>query len=680
MSFAENPLLETWATPFGLPPFDRIAPEHFRDAYDVAITEHRAEIEAVATSAEPPSFANTVAALERSGRRLSRVSGVFYNLTGAHTSDALRAVEREMSPILARHWSSIYLDARLYARLDRLEVERESLGLSAEEARVLWRHHKAFRRTGAGLPDAARARLAEIAERLAVLSTRFGQNVLADEQSFVLPLAGEEDLAGLPDWLRAAAADAARERGLDGHVVTLSRSLIEPFLTLSPRRDLRERAYLAWIGRGETGGQTDNRALAAEMVALRAEQAAILGYPSYAHFKLDDAMAKNPDNVHELLRGVWEPARALAERERADLDAMLGRDAGAARLAGHDWRFYAERVRRDRFAIDEAEVKAYLPLEGVIAAAFDTASRLFGLSFAERPGLPVYHPDVRAFEVTDRDGRHVGLFLGDYYARPSKRSGAWMSAVRGQRKLDEDVRPIIVNVMNFARGAGEAPTLLSFDDARTLFHEFGHALHGLLSDVTYPSLAGTAVARDFVEFPSQLFEHWLEEPQVLRRFARHHATGEPMPEGLLAKVLAARRFNQGFATVEYCASAAVDLELHLQPSADNLDVVAFEKATLAELAMPEAIAMRHRTPHFTHVFSGGYASAYYSYLWSEILDADGFDAFREAGDPFDPDLARRLRDNVYAAGDLRDPAEAYLAFRGRPPRPEALLRQRGLAA
>lgn len=676
---ADNPLLSDWATPFGMPPFETVGTEHFLPAFETALAADRAEIERIRDDPAEPSFENTIAALERSGRALDRVCAVFFNLAGADTNDALRAIEREISPVLSRHASATYLDGALFARLDRLAGRIDELGLDPEQRRLLERHHRAFRRAGAGLPEEARRRLAEIGERLAVLGTRFVQNVLADEQDFTLPLATGAELAGLPDFLVAAARQAAEERGLEGHVVTLSRSSIEPFLQYSTRRDLRERAFQGWTSRGARGGGTDNREVVAETVRLRAERARLLGFPSFAHYRLDDTMAKTPEAAQELLRAVWTPARDLAGREALALQRMADGEEAGIRLAPWDWRHYAERVRQERFSIDEAAVKPYLALDGVIAAAFDCASRLFGLRFEERPDLPRYHPDVRAWEVTGEAGAPVGIFLGDYFARPSKRSGAWMSSFRGQRRLDGDVRPIIVNVMNFAQGSGGVPALLSFDDARTLFHEFGHALHGLLSDVTYPSLAGTSVTRDFVEFPSQLFEHWLEQPQVLSRFARHYETGEPIPAALVERILASRKFNQGFATVEYVSSALVDLDFHLLPSADNIDVVEFERRALEEIDMPEQITMRHRTPHFQHVFGGdGYSSAYYSYMWSEVLDADGFGAFEEAGDVFDPETARRLRDYVYAAGDLRDPAEAYRAFRGRLPSPEALLARRGL--
>ena len=674
-----NPLLQTWDTPHGVPPFDRIAPAHFGPAIEAACAENLAEIAAIRDNPALADFENTIAALERAGATLDRVTGVFYNLTGAHTNEALQAVEREMSPVLARHFSAIYLDAALFRRVEAVQAREAELGLDAEQARVLDNYHRAFRRQGAGLPEAERARLAEISERLASLGTQFGQNVLADEQSFVLPLA-EDDLAGLPDFLRAAARQAAKERGLDGQVLTLARSQIEPFLQYSTRRDLRERAFAAWIRRGENGGETDNRAIVAETVKLRAERARLLGFPSYAHFRLDNTMAKTPEAAQGLLRAVWAPARELALAEQANLQEMAARDAADIRIGPHDWRHYAERVRKERFDFDAAALKPYLQLDRMIEAAFDCATRLFGLTFEERRDVPRYHPDVRAWEVRDGAGAMIGLFLGDYFARPSKRSGAWMSGFRRQRKLDGVVRPIIVNVMNFAEGSDGHPALLSFDDARTLFHEFGHALHGLLSDVTYPSIAGTSVPRDFVEFPSQLYEHWLDEVSVLERFARHYETGEPMPAALIARLHAARKFNQGFATVEYVSSALVDLDFHLLPSADNLDVDAFEAASLEAIEMPAAITMRHRTPHFTHVFSGeGYASSYYSYMWSEVLDADGFAAFTETGDAFDPQTAKRLKDYVYSAGDLRDPDEAYRLFRGRLASPQALLEQRGLA-
>lgn len=675
----DNPFREAhWSTPHGLPPFERIRPEHYGPAFAAALEAHASEIRVIASQDAPATFGNTVEAMERAGLALERVAGVFYNLTGSHTNPELQAIEREIGPKLARHGSAIYLNPELWARISAIAPE----GLEPEERRVLDRYRIRFRRSGADLAPEDKARMAEIAARLSELGTRFSQNLLADESSFILPLRGEEDLAGLPPFLRAAAESAAKERGLDGHVITLSRSLIEPFLVFSTRRDLRERAYAAWTRRGENGGETDNRAILAEIIRLRAERARLLGFASFAHFALDDTMAASPEAATGLLRDVWTPARARAAEERNRLQATIQAEGHNFALQAHDWRHYAEKVRRAEHDLDESEIKAYLPLERMIEAAFDTASRLFGLTFTELSDVPRYHPDVRVWRVGNPDGSEVGLFLGDYFARASKRSGAWMSAFRSQERLNGPITPIIVNVMNFAKAPDGESTLLSFDDARTLFHEFGHALHGLLSDVTYPLLSGTAVSRDFVELPSQLYEHWLEQPEVLRAHARHHRTGEPMPDALLQKLLAARTFNQGFATVEYTASAIVDMTLHLSAEGEaGLDVPAFESEALRRISMPAEISMRHRTPHFAHIFSGdGYAAGYYSYLWSEVLDADAFDAFREAGDIFDPETAKRLRTFVYGAGNLRDPREAYTAFRGRMPSIEPLLKKRGLAA
>jgi len=676
---SKNPFFEHWTTPDGAPPFAEIRPQHFAPAYARALAEHEAEIEAVAARAEPPDFDNTIVALELSGRPLARVESVFSLLVGADSNEALLALEREIAPQVASHWNEFRTNAALFRRIDALMRNADDLGLSAEQKRVLERYHTSFRRAGAALDDAAKRRLAEIVERLAELGTQFSQNVLADEQAFTLPLRDEAELAGLPDFMREAMKSEARERGLNGYAVTLSRSSVEPFLQFAQRRDLREKVYRAFVSRGDNGGSTDNKAIIAEMVRLRAERARLLGYADFAHYRLDDAMAKTPAAVRNLLDAVWARARARAQSDRDALQELVQQEGGNFTLAPWDWRYYEEKLRKLRCDIDEAVIKPYLSLDRLIDAVFYTAQRLFGLSFVERQDVPVWHHDVRVWTVHARDGSEIGLFFGDYFARPSKRSGAWMTSLRDQEKLAGDIRPLIVNVCNFAKApAGEA-TLLSFDDARTLFHEFGHALHGLLSAVTYPMISGTNVATDFVELPSQLYEHWLEQPEVLRRFARHYQTGEPMPEHLLQRLLAARNFDQGFGTVEYLASAIVDLDFHLLDAAGEIDPAAFEASALKRIGMPEEIAMRHRPPHFDHVFSGGgYAAAYYSYMWSEVLDADAFEAFEEAGDIFDAATAKRLRDTIYAAGGTRDPAEAYKAFRGRLPSPEALLRKRGL--
>ncbi|HUH85455.1 MAG TPA: M3 family metallopeptidase [Stellaceae bacterium] len=671
----ENPLLAPWTEPFGLPPFERIRPEHFPAAFDEGMAEHLAEVAAISRSATPPSFADTIEALERSGRLLDRVSRLFSNLEGSASNDAIEAVARDYAPKLAQHRMRIALDARLFARVDDLHSRRASLGLAEDQRRLLERYHLDFVRDGARLAPAEKARMSAISERLAALHTQFGQNVLHDEKTWQLVLV-EADLDGLPDFARGAAAEAARERGLEGrYVVTLSRSSVEPFLTFSARRDLRQRAYEAWLRRGENAGDHDNRPLIPEILALRDEQARLLGYESYAAYRLDDCMAKEPAAAERLLQQIWEPAKRKAGAERAALQALARAEGMNAPIEAWDWRYYAEKVRRAQYAVDESEVKSYLVLDNMVQAAFDTAGRLFGVSFVERRDLKLYHPDVRAYEVRDGEGRNVGLFLHDNFARTGKHSGAWMGSYRDQEALDGEVAPIVVNNNNFARAE---PTLLGFDEARTLFHEFGHGLHGLLSRVRYPGQSGTAVRRDFVEFPSQLFEHWMSAPEVLRRYAIHYRSGEPMPEDLLRRVLAARNFNQGFATVEYTAAALIDLEFHRRRGTEPLDLSRFEHEFLARIGMPAEIALRHRPTHFQHLFAGsGYAAGYYAYLWAETLDADGFEAFREAGDVFDPALARRLKD-IYAAGDTRDPMALYVAFRGRAPKIEALLKQRGL--
>ena len=675
-----NPLLQHWTTPFELPPFAAITPSHFMPAFEEALAQHNAEIHAIAESADGPTFGNVIDALEKSGDALSKVSGVFYNLASADTNEALQQVERAISPRMAAHYSAIYMRSDLFARVAALYEARETLALNDEQMRVLERYYKAFVRSGAKLGAQDKLRMAEIAQRLATLGTQFSQNVLKDESSWEMVL-DEAELDGLPAPVRAAAAQAGRDRGHNGKfVITLLRSSIEPYLQYASRRDLRERAFKAWTMRGQNGGASDNIAIVQEMLQLRAERAQLLGYKSFAHFKLDDTMAKTPEAVRELLETVWRKGAAQANRERADLESHAHAAGEALVIEPWDWRYYAEKVRQQRHNLDEAEIKSYLPLDGIISAAFDTASKLFGLRFQERTDLPTYHADVRTWEVTDQKGALVGIFYGDYFARPSKRSGAWMSAFRTQEKLGGAIRPVIVNVMNFAKAAPGAQALLSYDDARTLFHEFGHGLHGLLSDVTYPMLAGTAVSRDFVELPSQLYEHWFSQDAVLSRFARNR-DGEAMPKALIEKILGARTFNQGFATVEYCASALVDLEFHLLENAHNVDPVAFEKDVLDRIGMPQGMVMRHRTPHFTHVFSGdGYSAGYYSYLWSEVLDADAFDAFEETGDIFNPAVADRLKKFIYAAGNRQDAAASYTAFRGQLPSLAPLLRKRGFAA
>ncbi|SDY22104.1 M3 family metallopeptidase [Citreimonas salinaria] len=671
-----TPLLAPWDTPFALPPFDTIEDSHFAPAFDAALAEHRTEIEAIAANPEPPSFENTILALEGAGEALDRVLGVFFNLAGSDSNPERQALQREFSPRLAEHAAAIHANERLFERVRTLWETRDERGLSDEELRVLELSHRGFVRAGAALKGDAAARMTAIKSRLSVLGTQFTQNLLKDEADFLLPLA-EDDLAGLPDFVVDSARAAGEATDLDGPALTLSRSLIVPFLQFSPRRDLRERAWRGWVMRGENGGETDNRGIAAEVLALRAERATLLGYPDFAHYKLETEMAGSPDRVRDLLGQVWEPAKAQAEADAAEMEKMLHADGHSGPLQPWDWRYYAEKRRRALHDLDETELKPYLQLDRMIEAAFSCAGRLFGLDFAPLD-VPLYHADCRAWEVT-RGGEHVGVFIGDYFARASKRSGAWCSAFRSQARRPKTQTPVVANVCNFAKPSAGKPALLSYDDARTLFHEFGHALHQLLSDVDFGSISGTAVARDFVELPSQLYEHWLEVPEVLGEFATHATSGEAMPQEMLDRVLAAATFDMGFQTVEYIASAMVDLEFHSGPP--PADPMQKQAEVLEGLGMPQAIAMRHATPHFAHVFAGdGYSSGYYSYMWSEVMDADAFQAFEEAGGAFDPEMAARLERHILSRGGSAEAEALYTAFRGRMPGVEALLKGRGLAA
>ncbi|MGR3700584.1 MAG: M3 family metallopeptidase [Paracoccaceae bacterium] len=668
-----NPLLETWTTAFGLAPFDRISDADFAPAFEAALAAHKAEVQAIAANPATPDFDNTVGALEGAGKDLDQVLSVFYTLAGADSTPAREALQRDFSPRLAAHSAEITGNKALFARVADLWARRDDLGLTDEQARVLMLTHRGFVRSGAALTGAEDARMAAIKSRLAVLGTQFTQNLLADERAWYLPLS-EDDLAGLPGFLVSAARAAGEEKGADGPVITLSRSLITPFLQFSPRRDLREMAWRASVARGANGGETDNRAIAAEILSLRAERAALLGYDSFAAYKLETEMARTPDAVRDLLMQVWTPARAQAEADAKVLERMMHEDGVNGDLEPWDWHYYAARRRQAEHDLDEATLKPYLQLDRMIEASFACANRLFGLEFTPLD-LPLYHPDARAWQVT-RNGQHIAVFIGDYFARGSKRSGAWCSAMQSQAKYPEVRHPIVINVCNFAKGD---PALLSYDDARTLFHEFGHALHQMLSDVTYPSISGTSVARDFVELPSQLYEHWLEVPEVLAEFATHAETGAPMPRDMLDRLLGAATFDMGFQTVEYVASALVDLAFHDGPP--PADPMAKQAQVLADIGMPRTIAMRHATPHFAHVFSGdGYSSGYYSYMWSEVMDADAFAASEEAGSAFDPERARALEEFILSKGGSQDPAALYTAFRGRLPGVEALLKGRGLAA
>lgn len=714
-----NPLLQPWP---GVPPFDRVEVAQFEPALEAAMAENLAEVERIATSPEAPTFENTLAALEGSGRTLERVAAVYSVWSATMNSPEFQAVERTMAPRLAAFADKITQNEALFRRIEAVYQAVGAPGapgapgepaspaspasspspseahLTPEQRRLAWLYHTNFTRAGARLDAPAKARLSAINQRLAELFTHFSQNVLADEADRYLVLDSEADLAGLPDTLRAAAAAAAREQGLDGKwIITNTRSSMDPFLTYADRRDLREAAWRIWIHRGDNGDEHDNNALITEILRLRAERAHLLGYETHAHWRLENAMAKTPARALELLEEVWGPAVARVREEVADMQALANAEgavddvtaAGAAHapaaarspitIEPWDYLYYAEKVRKARYDLDQNALKPYLQLEQLREAIFWVAGELFGFDFDAAPEIPVYHPDVRAWTVRDRlTGRQVGLFYFDPFARPGKRSGAWMSAYRRQERFAGEVTPIVSNNLNFLRGAPGEPTLLSWDDAETLFHEFGHALHGLNSAVNYPSLAGTNVPRDYVELPSQLLEHWLATPEVLQRFARHYRTGEPIPPELVRKIERAATFNQGYATTEYLASALVDMMLHLEDD-DAIDPAAFEHTTLARLGMPREVVMRHRLPHFLHLFADdGYSAGYYSYLWADVLTADAAEAFQEAGGLYDPAVAERLRRYIFSVGNTVDPAEGYRAFRGRDAEVGALMRDRGL--
>jgi peptidyl-dipeptidase Dcp len=672
----DNPLLAPWKGPHGgVPPFDRVEVDHFRPALETAMDEALAAVDRIAADPAAPTFENTLAALERASRTLDRVNALFGVWSSTMSNDAFQAVEREMAPKLAAYSDKITQNEKLFARIVAVYDAREQL-TTPEQRRLAWLYHTNFVRAGAKLDPAAKRRVAEVNERLASLYTTFTQSVLGDEGEYVTVLE-EGDLGGLPPSVRAAAAAAAQARGQAGKWAVLNtRSSVEPFLSYSARRDLREKVWRSFVSRGDHGDARDTKAVITEILKLRTERAKLLGYPTHAHWRLEDSMARTPERAMGLMEAVWPAAVARVREEVADMQALADREGAQVVLEPWDYRYYAEKVRKAKYDLDENEVKPYLQLEKLREGMFFVAGQLLGLRFTPARGLPVYHPDVRVWEVKDAKGKHVGLWYFDPYARQGKQSGAWMSQYRNQERFDGEVTTIVSNNCNFVKGKAGQPILVSWTDAETLFHEFGHALHGLSSNVAFPSLSGTNVARDYVEFPSQILERWLETPEVLSRYARHVKTGQQMPKALLAKIQRASRFNQGFATVEYLASALVDMKAHL--TEDAVDPAAFEKETLAALGMPREIVMRHRLPQFNHLFAGdGYSAGYYSYLWADTLSADAYEAFTEGKGPYDRAVARRLRDHVFSAGNTVDPAEAYRAFRGRDAGIGALMRRRG---
>jgi peptidyl-dipeptidase Dcp len=676
---APNPLLEEFRTPFGVPPFDLIKPEHFVPAYERGMTEQKKEVEAIDKNAEPPTFANAVETLERSGKLLKRVDAIFSNLKSSNTSDALQQIAKDIAPKLAKHQDDIALDPALFARVKTVYDGRDKLTLTPEQARLLEKTYRTFVRGGANLPAEKQARLRKINEEISVLTVKFGENILKENDAFELAIDNQADLAGLPPTVVSAAAETARERGKPGKwVFTLAKPSLIPFLQYSDRRDLRERMFRAYIMRGNNGNGLDNKGNALKIATLRLERANLLGYKTHAAYVLEENMAKTSEAVYSLLGKIWKPAVARAKAEAAEMQAMIRKEGGKFRLQPWDWWYYAEKVRKAKYDLDDSALRPYFSLENVRNGAYEVAHKLYGITFTELSGLPNYQKDVRVFEVKDADGSHLGILYVDYYPRPNKEGGAWMSNYREQSiQNGVDIRPVIVNNGNFSKPTAGEPALISFEEATTLFHEFGHALHGLLTKCTYESLSGTNVRRDFVEALSQFMENWATDPAVLKMYARHYKTGQPIPDALVAKIEKSRFFNQGFETVEYVAASFLDMDWHTITEARDIDPLAFEAASMARIGLIPEIVSRYRTTYFNHIFSGDYSAGYYSYIWAAVLDSDAFEAFKEKG-LFDAATARSFRTNILEKGDTEDPMVLYKRFRGREPGIEPLLRKRGL--
>jgi len=673
-----NPFFETWDGPFGMPPFDRISPEHFFPAFERGFADHNQEINAITANPEAPTFANTIEAMDFSGKLLTKVAHVFFNLTSSHTSDEIQAIETEIVPRLTVHNTSIVMNADLFARVDAVNEARENLSLTSEQAKLLEETHKSFIRAGAALTPETRKAVADLDEELARLTTTFGQNVLKDTNDFELVLDAGDDLKGLPQSTCDAAAQEAKVRGHDGkYVFTISRSSFTPFLQFAENRELREKMYHAYTKCSDNGNEHDNKKTLAKISSLRARRAKHLGFPSLAAYSLDDRMAKTPEAALGLLKDLWAPTSKKVRHEADDLQAMIQNEGGNFTLAPWDWWYYAEKVRAERYDLDPDEVKPYFELGNVRDGAFYAAKRLYGLTFERRTDLPLPHPEAQSYEVKDKEGRHIGVFIADYHMRPSKRGGAWMSSYRDQSNAEGEVRPIVSNNCNFPKAKPGEPVLLGSDEVRTLFHEFGHALHGLLTDVTYERLSGTSVKRDFVELPSQIMEHWALEPEVMKNYAFHAETGEPIPDALIAKIRKSQTFNQGFATTEYLAASFLDFAWCMLETDDEQDVDAFEAAAMKDIDLIDQVAPRYRSTYFQHIFSGGYSAGYYSYIWAEVLDTDGYDAFLENG-IFDPATAQSFHDNILSKGGTEDPMELFKRFRGREPQVEPLLKERGV--
>ena len=685
-----NPFFQEWNTPYEVPPFLDIKDEHYMPAYEQGMKENLEEIDVIVNNPEAPTFANTIEELERTGKLLSKVGRVFSNLASSNTNPKLQELQRELSPMLSAHYDKISLNEGLFNRVDAIWQNRENLDLTKEQTKLLNDTRKGFVRSGALLSENQKERISEINSKISGLSTSFGQNLLAETNGFELILEAS-DLEGLSDGVIAAAADAAsqkmdaaesdeeKDKYKDKYVFTPHRSSMYPFLTESTRRDLREKLYNSYVMRGDNNNDTDNKEIAAQIAKLRAERAQIMGYKTHAHFILDDNMLKTPEEVYDLLYKLWKPAVKRAKVEVADMQAVADSEGHDFKVAAWDWWHYSEKVRKEKYDLDESAIKPYLSLDNVLQGVFNTTNKLWGLNFTEIFDIDLYHPDARIWEVTDKDGSHLGIFIGDYFTRSNKRGGAWMSSFKGQSNLDGRERPIVVNVCNFPAPVGDDPALLSFDNVVTLFHEFGHAMHGTLTNVKYGSMAGTSGPRDFIELPSQLLEHWASEPQVLKSFATHYETGEPIPDELIEKLLNASKFNQGFINTEYLAASLLDMDWHTISADDELkDANKFESESMKKVGLIGEIAPRYRTTYFAHIFSGGYSSGYYSYVHAAVLDSDAFEAFKEAGDVFDPDLSSKLRSSIYSMGSTEEAMDLFVEFRGRKPVIEPLLKVRGL--
>lgn len=690
MDASENPFFQEWDTPFGIPPFDLIKDDHFMPAFEKGMEENLAEIDAIVNNTEAPTFVNTLEELERTGKQLTKVSRVFFNLTGSNTNPKLQDLQRELSPLMSAHRDKITLNEGLFQRVEAVYQDRENLDLNSEQLKLLEDTRKSFVRSGALLNEEQKAQITEINSQISELTTAFGQTLLAETNGFELIL-DKADLDGLSEGIVAAASATAAqkmEKGVteeeqlkyDGkYVFTPHRSSMYPFLTQSNRRDLREKLYKSYIQRGDNDNETDNKEALAKVAKLRAERAQLMGYETHADFVLEERMLKTPAEVYDLLMQLWKPALERAKVEVADMQKVVDKEGGDFKIAAWDWWQYSEKVRKAKYDLDEAALKPYLSLDNVLNGVFETTNKLWGLTFTELFDINLYHPDARVWEVKDKDGSHLGIFIGDYFTRSNKRGGAWMSSFKGQSNLDGRERPIVVNVCNFPAPVGDDPALLSFENVTTLFHEFGHAMHGILTNVTYGSMSGTSGPRDFTEFPAQILEHWASEPEILKSFATHYQTGEVIPDELINKVLKASKFNQGFANTEYLAASLLDMDWHTIKADEEIkDADAFEEAALAKIGLIEEIAPRYRSTYFSHIFAGGYASGYYSYVHSAVLDSDGFEAFKEAGDVFDPVLSDKLRTHVYEKGSTEEAMDLYTQFRGRQPEIDALLKVRGL--